>query len=72
MAWEFVDKPDAKLYIKSADSNDMHIIDGVHSTGITVAQAVEGVNYLLACGGKSAVADENMRRTVYEGVVDNG
>lgn len=72
MAWEFVDKPDAKLYIKSADSNDIYTVDGVHSTGITVAQAVEGVNYLLGVGGKAAVADENMRRTVYEGVVNNG
>lgn len=70
MAWEFADKPDSKLYIKSAESNDMYIIDGVKSSGITVAQAVTGVNSMLAIGGKSAVADENMKRTVYEGVVE--
>lgn len=70
MAWEFLEKADAKLYIKDASSTDMHIIDGVKSSGISVDQAVTGVNALLAIGGKSAVADENMRRTIYEGVVN--
>jgi len=69
MAWEFLEKADAKLHIKAADSNDMYTIDGIKSSGISVDQAVTGVNALLAIGGKSAVADENMRRTIYEGVV---
>lgn len=70
MAWEFVEKADARLYIKNATSTDLFAIDGVKSSGITVAQAVEGANSMLAIGGKSAVADENMKRTIYEGVVD--
>lgn len=72
MALEFWTKPTATLRIKSSDSDEMWTILGVTSGNTTPSNAANQVNKLLNIGGRSVVADLNMRRTVTEEVVDNG
>lgn len=59
-------KQEGVIKVKDAASNDMLSFNGIsaditENAGFTPEQAAECINFLLAIGGRSCVADENMK-----------
>ena len=72
MAFAFVDKPVATLKAKSAASTTIYSYGGINKDIDTPANAAAQLNKILAIGGLSVVADENMKLISVQEVADNG
>ncbi len=72
MAFTFASKPVATLKAKSADSNTTYSYGGINKDIDTPDNAAAQLNKILAIGGLSVVADENMKLISTKEAVNNG